>query len=106
LDEKKVFTYPQEKRKTSKKSLFLRDQIGGQKFFFTFFLCGGVLGTHKRGCAKFAPFWMKKKNIGTPHVIKSPFLSKSNPKKISILCTFNRTGYQQDSILAGSVAVP
>ncbi len=35
---------------------------------------GGFLGP--RGCAKFAPFWMKKINIGTPHVIKSPFLWK------------------------------
>jgi hypothetical protein len=43
-------------------------------FCFKFFLYGGVFGTHKRGCAKFAPFWMKKINIGTPHVIKSPFL--------------------------------
>jgi hypothetical protein len=32
-----------------------------QTFFVKFFLNSGVLGKHKRGCAEFAPFWMKKK---------------------------------------------
>jgi hypothetical protein len=33
--------------------------------YILFFIMKGVLGTHKRGCAEFAPFWMINNNIGT-----------------------------------------
>ncbi len=72
-----------------------------KNIFFKFFLCGRVFRTHKRECAKFAPFWMKKKNIGTPHVIKSPFLSvnkqnifQDRTKMFTLLCG-PRIGFYQ-----------
>ncbi len=61
--------------KWAKKSHFLKGPNRRSKLFFvSFFKNRVVLGIPKRGCAKFAPFWMKKKNIGRPYVIKSPFL--------------------------------
>jgi hypothetical protein len=38
---------------------------------------------------KFAPFWMKKKNIGTPNIIKSPFLWSSILLKFEVQYTTN-----------------
>ncbi len=68
LDEKKnILRTPWQKQKTSKKVTFLKGPNRGVKnIFFKFFLNRGVIRTHKRGCAKFAPFWMKNKYLCTP----------------------------------------
>jgi hypothetical protein len=51
---------------TSKKVTFFKGSNWGSKYFIFIFQNKGVLGTHKRGCAKFAPFWMKKNVLSTP----------------------------------------
>jgi hypothetical protein len=76
---KKYLRTPRKSVKRAKNPFLKGPNRTSKIFFVNFFFMGGVFGTHKRGCAKFAPFWMKKIKIGTPHVMK--FLSKSKPKK-------------------------
>ncbi len=64
---KKVFPFPLAKAKNEqKRSHFKGPNRGVKNIFFTFFLNRGVLRTQKSGCAKLAPFWMKKKYLRTP----------------------------------------
>ncbi len=50
-----VLRTPLKKAYNEQKVAFLKGSWG-QKHFFKFFLNKGVLGTHNRGCAEFAPF--------------------------------------------------
>jgi len=57
----KIFSF-----KGAKSYIFKGSQNGVKNYFLDFLLNKGVLGTHERGCAEVAPFWMKNNNIGTP----------------------------------------
>jgi len=71
---KKYLRTPWNSIKRAKKFTVLKGPNRGSKiFFFKFFENRVVLRIRKRGCAKFAPFWMKKINIGTHHVSPPSF---------------------------------
>jgi hypothetical protein len=48
------------------KHIFKGSKKGVKDNFLKFFFNKRVLGTHKRGFAEFAPFWMKNNWSGTP----------------------------------------
>ncbi len=65
---KKYLRTPRKSVKRAKNHFFKGSKEDFKIIFLKFFLYGGVFGTHKKGCAKFAPFWMKIINIGTSNV--------------------------------------
>jgi hypothetical protein len=58
LDGKKFLGTPRKSVKQAKNHILKGPNRRLKIFFYNFFLYGGILGTHKRSCAKFAPFWM------------------------------------------------
>jgi len=47
--------------KQAKSHIFKRSKNGVKNYFLDFFLNKGVLGTHERGCAEFAPILTRNK---------------------------------------------
>jgi hypothetical protein len=52
---------PLEKALNKLKVIFLKGLKMKSNFLLNFYFINGVLGTHRRGCAEFAPFWEKIK---------------------------------------------